>query len=342
MPGVRRHRERGAALVETAIALPVALTALYGVIWGVQLGAADERVQSAIRYAGIVQSQSQVYHDYSLYMLYNGSGEGAQLAGLQCATPPTDILVGGSQLTGAALTIPAFWRSATVTSSCTPHAAIVSGGGLSRPFVVLENDPQVAAQVRSMVDSNTGTITGSQRFYRSPDLGTIGRCLPVAYGDTIEHALAPATDSAPAGQPTSPLPNNPSSQTLDAVPCDTTATPAPLPSAMPYDPSTPTPTHAPPPTPTPTPSPSPTPTPVPTPTPKPTATPKPTPTPSPTPTPTPTPAPTPTPKPTPTPTPPPPTPTPPPPTPKPSPTPTPTPKPTPSASPTPAPGGGTS
>ena len=70
----RRHKERGAALIESAIALPVALLTMYGVLYGTQLGTINERVQSAVRYTGVLATQSQPYHDYSLYMLYNGVG----------------------------------------------------------------------------------------------------------------------------------------------------------------------------------------------------------------------------------------------------------------------------
>jgi hypothetical protein len=342
----KRHNERGAALVESAIALPVALLTMYGVLYGTQLGTINERVQSAVRYSGMLATQSQPYHDYSLDMLYNGVGQTASKMKLPCAPPPTDILQGGTDFAGEAISVSQFFQPKKLTPSCESKNAIVSGDGLSRGFVILESAPTVTADIPTSFAPYGGTATATMRFYRSPDLSTVGRCLPSAYANAIERALDPSKDTAPPGT-TQALPNIPPSEPLEAATCDypvgspppdpqSTYNPSPPPPIFTPSPS-PTPTASPTPVPTPTPKPTPvpTPTPKPTPTPVPTKTPIPTPTPKPTPVPTPTPAPTPTPKPTPTPVP---TPTPKPtPTPSPTPVPTPTPKPTPTPTPVPTP-----
>ena len=339
-----RHGQRGAALIESAIALPVALLTLYGVLYGTQLGTINERVQSAVRYTGVLAAQAQPYHDYSLYMLYNGLGDNAPVHRGSCPAPPSDVLQGGTDFAGQSVAVAQFFRPATFTTICTPQNAIMSGDGLSRSFIVLESDPVVTADIPTTYGSYGGTATATERFYRSPDLSTVGHCLPSVYANTIQLALNPALDSQAAGT-TQPLPNIPPAAPLEAAACDAAiSSPAPIPPSS-YDPTpappilspspSPTPTPAPTPVPTPTPAPTPvptptakpTPSPVPTPTPVPTATPKPTPVPTPTPKPTPTPVPTPTPKPTPVPTP----------TPKPTATPTPAPTPTPSPTPVPTP-----
>ena len=108
----RRHNERGAALIESAIALPVALLTLYGVLYGTQLGTINERVQSAVRYTGVLATQAQPYHDYSLYMLYNGLGANAPIMQLPCPTPPPDVLSGGSDIAGQSVAVAQFFRPA--------------------------------------------------------------------------------------------------------------------------------------------------------------------------------------------------------------------------------------
>jgi hypothetical protein len=347
---VKRFYERGAALVETAIALPVALLTLYGVLYGTQLSSASERVQAAVRYAGMLGAESQPYHDYSLYMLYNGLGGTAVIGTLPCPTPPPDFLKGGTSL-GTTVLIGTFWQPPTLTASCTVHQTIEQNGGLTRSYIVLESDPTISAPIATTYANYGSTATATQRFYRSPDLSSIGRCVESSYENIISLALNPTLDTsavAPSAGVTAP-----SSTVLGVVSCDTApsmlptaapgsppppppsppgATPSPTPTASPTPTptATPKPTATPVPTATPHPTPTPTASPVPTATPHPTATPVPTATPHPTPTPTATPVPTATPHPTPTPVP----------TATPSPSPTPTPRPT--ASPTPAPGGGTS
>ncbi len=265
---MNRHGERGAALIESAIALPVALLTLYGVLYGTQLGAINERVQSVVRYTGVLATQSQPYHDYSLYMLYNGVGSTASVMQLPCPTPPPDVLSGGTDIAGQTLAVAKFFQPRALSASCTPANAIVSGDGLSHAFVILESDPTVTADIPTSYASYGGTATATQRFYRSPDLSTVGRCLPTVYANTIERALDPSKDTAAAGT-TQPLPNVPPRAPLDAATCDyPVGPPSPVPAST-YNPSPPPPIFTPSPSPTPTPSPTPVPTPTPTPTPVP-------------------------------------------------------------------------
>ncbi len=66
-------RARGQALIETAIALPVFLIAMFGVIWALQSGVLGERVQMAARYGGMVSAQGNPFQQYSLYSVYGAA-----------------------------------------------------------------------------------------------------------------------------------------------------------------------------------------------------------------------------------------------------------------------------
>ncbi|MGD0472550.1 MAG: hypothetical protein ABSB70_04965, partial [Candidatus Velthaea sp.] len=91
------QNERGAAMIETAIALPVILIALYGVSWGIREGAVSERAESAVRYAGVISAVQDPYHDYSLYALYNNLGATSNVQTALC-TPPSSLFVSGGTL----------------------------------------------------------------------------------------------------------------------------------------------------------------------------------------------------------------------------------------------------
>jgi Flp pilus assembly protein TadG len=49
-----RHAQRGQAVVETVLFLPMFLLALFGVMWTAQAAVQYERTQSAVRYAGLI------------------------------------------------------------------------------------------------------------------------------------------------------------------------------------------------------------------------------------------------------------------------------------------------
>ena len=62
--------QRGTAMIESAIFLPLFLLVLFGIIWAVQSSVQSERVQIAVRYDGFVSNEAAPYVGYSLYGLY--------------------------------------------------------------------------------------------------------------------------------------------------------------------------------------------------------------------------------------------------------------------------------
>jgi hypothetical protein len=355
-----RERQRGQALYETAVTLPLFLFALFGIIFAANAGALSERVQLGVRYAGVLSAQSNPYLDYSLYALYNNLGTTSFAPTQACFAPPAQALTGGSLTTipnAAGSSDPAnafarFWQPLAVTPGCDGGPQFIArGNDLSRDYLLLRNGatlsatPNVPSYLAGLLGGSRTSARGT--FYRSPNLATLLAC-DSDVRNVLTASLRPGSDTSSPAVPPQPLDATLASQQLAlAASCDSTtgATPPPASPTPTAPPTAAPPTATPSPIPTPSASPSPTPKPTSTPTPKPTSTPTPkptaTPTPKPTSTPTPKPTATPTPKPTSTPTPKPTsTPTPKPtstPTPKPTSTPTPTPTATPTATPTPTP-----
>jgi hypothetical protein len=336
----RNHRQRGAALLETAIILPVLLTALYAVVWGIRVGVVTERSEEVVRYAGVLQQQQNPFIDYSLYTLYNNLGSTSNVPTQPCAVPNNNFLKGGSiadvsGVTSSTAEFAAFFLPTSVTVGCTTPARVALLSGYSRQFLMLTEAPVVTADVSASFSGilpnanelGTHTLSRSLQFYRSPDLSSLLHCAP-QLSTVVTASLDPSSDTS---SPTVPQPL----VSLDTAPLTVTSNcnagagaPIPIPSQPPFIPTpaptpsaiatgkapTPSPTVAPTTAPTAAPTAAPTPVPTPTgsgsgntpaPTPAPTATasPKPTPIPTPTPVPTPTPTPKPTPVPTPKPTP---------------------------------------
>ena len=93
-------RSRGQALVETAIALPVFLLVMFGVVWSLQVGVLGERVEMVARYGGMVSARINPYQQYSLYAVYSAAG-GAPPA-TSCVKPPSAIMDNGGPLAAPA------------------------------------------------------------------------------------------------------------------------------------------------------------------------------------------------------------------------------------------------
>jgi hypothetical protein len=79
------HHQRGQAVVETVIFLPMFMFVLYGMIWAIQTAVQYERVESAVRYSGLVSQYTNPYSNYSLYALYGQLGS-TTMPAISCGT----------------------------------------------------------------------------------------------------------------------------------------------------------------------------------------------------------------------------------------------------------------
>ncbi len=83
---VNRRRQRGQALTETAIVLPVAILAVFGILYLSHAGIVSERTQSALRYAGFAGFYGQSNQAYTAADIYSNLQGGAQP--VPCPTAP--------------------------------------------------------------------------------------------------------------------------------------------------------------------------------------------------------------------------------------------------------------
>jgi TadE-like protein len=176
-------RARGQALIETAIALPVFLIAMFGVIWSLQSGVLGERVQMAARYGGMVSAQGNPFQQYSLYGVY-GAAAGAPIVA-PCGLPPAQMLSNGSPLVAPAPASPKFWQpsgSPTVSGKC--GRTLSTAAGLSGPKLLghaqmtvdATNDVPLSLQAAFGGASTPWNATINE--LESPDMGTLVACYP--------------------------------------------------------------------------------------------------------------------------------------------------------------------
>jgi len=122
-----RHDERGQALLETAIFLPVALTVLFAIIYFSRFGVLAGRAESAARYGALIAYNSTPA--YSAADIYTAIATGGT-ALAPCpanVVPDTIAAVSGQYGAGGATPSP-YWRpDAAATTACT-HTVIGYGG----------------------------------------------------------------------------------------------------------------------------------------------------------------------------------------------------------------------
>ena len=205
MSAVPTMRARGQALIETAIALPVFLLVMFGVIWALQTGVLGERVQMVARYGGMVSSEISPYQQYSLYAAY-AAAAGSPLTNV-CATPPPALLQDGAPLAAPATGTLPFWQPSanTGTATTTCGKTLANGGGLSAPMLLGRSQIQVnaASDVPAMLQPLSGALTNRGAVlnaFQSPDMATLVGC----YGElqtAFERSVSPQTDPSPPNTP---------------------------------------------------------------------------------------------------------------------------------------------
>lgn len=174
-----RAGQRGVALVETAVCLPLFLIVMFGIIWAVQSSVQSERVQMAVRFSGLVSNQASPYVDYSLYALYNAATAPGVSTG--CIAPTSDALTNTGTFPGPAA--PSFFSpiNGSTSGTCQKGTAQLSGGALTTPVLFLQTTSNISTQVTvptflAPVLAGNTALSASENFFDTPDLGTIMQC----------------------------------------------------------------------------------------------------------------------------------------------------------------------
>ncbi|HEY8297904.1 MAG TPA: TadE/TadG family type IV pilus assembly protein [Candidatus Baltobacteraceae bacterium] len=201
--------QRGQALAETALILPLFLLLLYGVMWVVRAGVVNERVQIAVRYSGLVSNQSSPYVEYSIYALYNnleGIGSPPTLA---CSVPDSAALQNIAPFPGPQTS--AFWQPGTTAGTCRSDHASLQGGGLIQPQVFTHTLSSITSQtpiegglLTSALGSTAQQVSASQNYLDAPGLGTVLVCFP-EIDDAVSASLQNTAPILPVGS-IAPLP----------------------------------------------------------------------------------------------------------------------------------------
>jgi hypothetical protein len=202
-------RSRGQALFETAIAMPLFLIGLFGVMWAMKDASLSARAQLAVRYGGMVNSLQQPYTAYSLYAMY---------ATIDNVVPPANTTCyagNGAQLTAG---YAPFWlpnSSAALITPCVSAITIVSSPETyTQPVILRDNYSSITAttpvngyiSAAALHNATTTSVRAAENFFRSPDVGTMLTCTTL--GAAVKASLEGKNDTGTPAPLTTAMPTS--------------------------------------------------------------------------------------------------------------------------------------
>jgi len=221
------NRSRGQAVFETALAMPLFLLGLFGVMWAMKDASLSTRAQLAVRYGGMVDSLQQPYQAYSLYSVY---------ATIDNVVPATNTACYSGDAAQLSTGYASFWlpTSSTIVTPCASAIALVSSPETySQPVILRNNYSSISATTpvdgyisqTVLHGASTTNVRAAENFFRSPEVGALLTCTNL--GAAVKASLEGRSDlNVPSGLTTA-MPTNPAAGTSASVVTGTTGACAP-------------------------------------------------------------------------------------------------------------------
>ena len=186
-----RQRQRGQALIETVVFLPVALIAIFGVMYFSRYGVLSERAQSAVRYGALVSYQAAPV--YSARGIYDAIATGPVAPTACPAAVGTDTVKAISEQNGGGPTPSPYWRPDSATATCMQSTMSFAGAPTAafHIFTVTASTATATIAVPTVLSSVLGTnasAVASFGYVRSDPPGVIMYCIPTL-GPAVAAAL---------------------------------------------------------------------------------------------------------------------------------------------------------
>jgi hypothetical protein len=185
-----RHRTRGQALVETVIFLPVAVIALFGILYFSRYGVLSERTQTAVRYGALVSYNAAP--TYSARGIYDAIKSGPVAPTTCPANVGPDTVKAMTEQNTAGPTPSPFWRPDSSTATCSQSTMSFAGAPSAafHTFTVTTQTANATIAVPAALSSLLGTTavaTATLGYVRSDPPGVIMYCTTI--GSTIAVSL---------------------------------------------------------------------------------------------------------------------------------------------------------
>jgi Flp pilus assembly protein TadG len=174
------HAQRGQALVETMVFLPIALVMLFALLYFARFGVLEERAQSAVRHAALLSYE--VPAQYSASDIYDAIAPNAPPVAACPANVVTDTvsILNGTGPSGSAQP---FWKpDHPATATCTVSTANFGGASWAAYHYLTVTTHSVSGSLDvppyvGSVLGLTGTVTAKLAYAHSDPPSTIVYCV---------------------------------------------------------------------------------------------------------------------------------------------------------------------
>lgn len=205
-------RERGQAILETAIFAPLFFGLLAAVIWATREVVLQERMQSGLRYGGMIAARATAFDDIGVYAMYNNLHQSFNVgtpAGGACIPLTDDALFSRAQ---SGQTSPTFYnptKASTAGTVCTKAQYYGHFSSAADVIVLSVTSKLPATSINTTSVHALGNLnvqqSGTAVMFRQPDAQTIMRCFP-DIDRVVGNSLDPGSPAAiPAAHGTAPL-----------------------------------------------------------------------------------------------------------------------------------------
>lgn len=203
------EHQRGQTMIETVLMMPIALLALFALIYISRFGIVNERTYQAMRYAGVAAFTQGTNQAYTAADIYSNLAGGQQP--VPCPTPPAGAFDGSAPYPGPG-TIALFRPDSISIPACTTSFTDLGGASflaarfISATSIGVNASVNVPGYLQPLIGSVTNThATGA--FVHSAYPGIILYCVAQAYDAVSQSLTAAGTLTLPTpgpGQPTAP------------------------------------------------------------------------------------------------------------------------------------------
>jgi len=225
-----RTRQRGQALVETILMLPLAIFCVFAILYLAHAGIMNERAQAAIRFAGFTGFYGQSDQAYTAADIYANLQGGTQP--VPCPTAPAGIFSDTAPFPGPAS--PRLWGpNWQVSSNCGTMVKNIGGAeflasrDIAATLVNVQTGVTVPAFLQPLIGGNA--VIFAQTTFAHPQYpGIIMYCNPGTYSAVHDSITAMSSASMPT-----PIPGGASTPLPSGAPSPLPTSPVPTPTPYP-------------------------------------------------------------------------------------------------------------
>jgi hypothetical protein len=182
-----KHRQRGQALVELAISLPLILLALAMLFWTAKYAVLSERLEADARYSQQILSSQNLYTQYSVAALYDVAaypgGPVIWPAKATCPPPPINFIEGPIIATDNGVHVPRLpmWEGKGTQNECGSGHKAITATSYTHNFLLGYQTSQIATNLVPLFPlSMIGTLplnSHGPSMYKAASLADVTMCL---------------------------------------------------------------------------------------------------------------------------------------------------------------------